>query len=137
VNQHVRRGGRVSGVLQVADGEVPDPLGLAEAVAELGQRAERVAPGDEDVFDAMLAEVRTTPLDPSRPALDLLEDLLVGIEGCAELFAEYGDYSHDDADDEHDEVTDDERADARGARIRAEFIAAVREVAAAGADRLL
>jgi hypothetical protein len=35
------------------------------------------------------AAVRPTPLDPSRPALDLLEDLLSGISACWLNFLEY------------------------------------------------
>ena len=121
--------------MAVADGEIPDPLGIAETVGEISRRAERVAPGDEDVLDAMLAEVRATPLDPARPALDLLEDLLVGIEGCAQLFAEYADYGG--VGDEDEDVSDDERAEVRGAEIRKQFLDAVREAAAEHANRLV
>lgn len=126
--------------MAVAEGEVPDPLGLtvylSDAIAEIKQQAERLVPGDEAkaALTAMFSQIRITPLDPARPALDLLEDLLVGIEGCAELFAEYTDYSGSDADDE---ISGDERADARDAAIRSEFLAAVREVAAESTDRLL
>jgi hypothetical protein len=40
-------------------------------------------------LEALLEQLRSTPLDPSRPALDLLEDLLSGIYGCALLYREY------------------------------------------------
>jgi hypothetical protein len=124
--------------MAVAEGDVPDPIGLAEMVAEVRQTADRVAPDDEDVLESMLAEVRTTPLDPARPALDLLEDLLVGIDGCAALFAEYTDYSGTDEDDDlDDDASDDERAEAHGAAVRVEFLQAVRELAAADSDRLV
>ncbi len=48
---------------------------------------------------------RATPLDPSRPAQDLLEDLLDGIRGCWLLYGEYADELDDSglsdgADDE-------------------------------------
>ena len=90
----------VRDAMAVAEGGVPDLLGLAEAVAEIEQRAQEVAPGDEEVLERMLAEIRTTPLDPARPALDLLEDLLAGIDGCADLYAEYA--NEDDEDDDED-----------------------------------
>jgi hypothetical protein len=120
--------------MAVAEGDVPDPIGLAEMVAEVQQTADRMAPGDEDALESMLAEVRTTPLDPARPALDLLEDLLVGIEGCAGLFTEYADESGTDVDDD---TSADEHAEAHDAAIRSEFLTAVREYATAHADRIL
>jgi hypothetical protein len=124
--------------MAVAEGDVPDPIGLAEMVAEVQQTADRVAQGDEDVLESMLAEVRTTPLDPARPALDLLEDLLVGIDGCAALYAEYTeDSGTDEGADLDDEASDDERAEAHGAAVRREFLMEVREHATAHADRLL
>jgi hypothetical protein len=36
-----------------------------------------------------LDQARPRPLDPSRPALDLLEDLPSGIRGCRLVFLEY------------------------------------------------
>ena len=50
---------------------------------------------DEGEADDPDAEGRLTPLDPSRPARDLLEDLLSGIYACRLVYAEYA-----DADDE-------------------------------------
>ncbi|WP_190814196.1 hypothetical protein [Saccharopolyspora pogona] len=54
--------------------------------------------------DALMLD-RATPLDPSRPAQDLLEDLLDGIRGCWLLYGEYADELDDSglsdgADDE-------------------------------------
>ena len=134
--------------MAVAEGEVPNPVGLAEAVAEVQQAVQRVAPDDEDALDHLLAEVRTTPLDPARPALDLLEDLLVGIDGCADLFAEYADdggVDDEPGDDgaggdgaRDDGAGDgDARDEARVAAVRDEFMAAVRAWAAANAERLV
>lgn len=120
--------------MAVAEGDVPDPIGLAEMVAEVQQTADRMAPGDEDALESMLAEVRATPLDPARPALDLLEDLLVGIDGCAALYTDQADNSDADVDDDSG---DDERAEAHGTAIRNEFLTAVREHATAHADRML
>ena len=36
-----------------------------------------------------MESLRLTPLDPSCPALDLLEDLLSGIHGCWLIYQEY------------------------------------------------
>ncbi|KUL41570.1 hypothetical protein ADL15_04815 [Actinoplanes awajinensis subsp. mycoplanecinus] len=46
---------------------------------------------DDDVEPGVLAgePVRMTPLDPSRPARDLLEDLLIGIHGCQLLYTDF------------------------------------------------
>ena len=140
--------------MAVAEGEVPDPLGLVDAVVEVQQAVERVAPDDEDALGHLLAEVRATPLDPARPALDLLEDLLVGIDGCADLFAEYTDDGEGLGDDDEEvgdaddgegggeagrgrEAGHSERAEARIAAIREEFLAAVRAEAEANAGRLV
>ncbi|MEY9929714.1 hypothetical protein ABH926_004354 [Catenulispora sp. GP43] len=120
--------------MAVAEGDVPDPIGLAEMVAEVQQTADRMAPGDEDALESMLAEVRATPLDPARPALDLLEDLLVGIDGCATLYTEYANGGDTDVDGH---TTDDEHAEAHDAAIRQKFLAAVHEHATAHADRML
>jgi len=139
--------------MAVAEGEVPDPLGLVDAVVEVQQAVERVAPDDEDALGHLL-EVRATPLDPARPALDLLEDLLVGIDGCADLFAEYTDDGEGLGDDDEEvgdaddgegggeagrgrEAGHSERAEARTAAIREEFLAAVRAEAEANAGRLV
>ena len=45
--------------------------------------------GEEDGDNDGPAPARLTPLDPQRPALDLLEDLLTGIRGCRLLYGEY------------------------------------------------
>jgi hypothetical protein len=59
--------------MTAASGAVPDPAGLADVLADaLGQPP---GPGPAP-------QVRTTPLDPARPALDLLEDLLAAIRAC-------------------------------------------------------
>lgn len=68
----------------VADGSMP-----LESMADIWERAERLREitgriGDPD--DETL--VRLSILDPRRPALDLLEDLLEGIRGCGLLYVE-------------------------------------------------
>lgn len=50
-----------------------------------------VANEDDNDEDDEPAPARLTPLDPQRPALDLLEDLLIAIRGCRLLYAEYMD----------------------------------------------
>jgi hypothetical protein len=45
---------------------------------------------------------RLTPLDPRRPAVDLLEDLLLGLTACKLLYFEYAD--GDELDDEDDDL---------------------------------
>ncbi|MFL6117712.1 MAG: hypothetical protein ACJ786_41135 [Catenulispora sp.] len=88
--------------MAVAEGRLPNLPGLLAAFAELAERAEHAGPDDAEELEAMLEHVRATPLDPSRPALDLLEDLLSGIYGCALLYREY--QAGDEIEDEADEV---------------------------------
>lgn len=66
--------------MAAASGTVPDPAGLADVLAEALARPAEDVPG---------LQVRTTPLDPTRPANDLLEDLLAGIRACWVLHREY------------------------------------------------
>lgn len=74
---------------------------------------------------------RLTPLDPARPAVDLLEDLLTAIYGCWLLYEECVDF--DDLDDDDDEGEDEEAEDVAfdEAGIEA-FFEDVRAMAAAG-----
>ncbi|MBF8194007.1 hypothetical protein ITP53_51700, partial [Nonomuraea sp. K274] len=67
-------------------------------------------------------------LDPARPALDLLEDLLSGIRGCWLLYAESA--------TELDETEDLDEEEWQKRRTAA-FFAEVREEAAAHRERLL
>ncbi|MDT3440073.1 MULTISPECIES: hypothetical protein [unclassified Pseudofrankia] len=46
---------------------------------------------DEEFGETLLLPDRLTPLDPRRPAVDLLEDLLAGIHGCWLLYREFAD----------------------------------------------
>jgi hypothetical protein len=70
--------GLISDAMLVAEGKIPD---LVTLVA-LASQAEARAGGDLELGEALIASIRPTPLDPARPALDLLEDLLSGIRGC-------------------------------------------------------
>jgi hypothetical protein len=71
------------GAMQAAKGRIPDLPALLRQVADAAETAAR--PGEQDLV-AELLPTRTTTLDPARPALDLLEDLLSGIRGCWLLY---------------------------------------------------
>lgn len=80
--------GLVRDAMAVAGGKIPSLDALMAKV----QEAKRLAashPDDPTLRAALLSAVRPTPLDPARPALDLLEDLLLGIRGCWLIFSEY------------------------------------------------
>ncbi|MEV4290886.1 hypothetical protein AB0K40_35705 [Nonomuraea bangladeshensis] len=74
--------------LRVAEGEIPD---LAQLQQRINAAERLLAQWREDQREPRLDALglRLTPLDPARPALDLLEDLLSGIRGCWLLYAEY------------------------------------------------
>ncbi|MFC4529164.1 hypothetical protein [Sphaerisporangium dianthi] len=116
--------------LRVAEGEIPSTTALKQRITaaeqSLGQWRDD-QPGSN--LDAL--GLRITPVDPARPALDLLEDLLGGIHGCWLLYAE----QVDDLDEAGD--PDDEDADDWQERRTASFFAEVRKEAAARAERLL
>lgn len=75
----------VTGLLReahaVAEGRLSGLRQLASAVEQV-RRLKEAGLGDEAL------ELRLTPLDPRRPAPDLLEDLLTGIAGCFLLWRE-------------------------------------------------
>lgn len=86
--------------LLVAEGLVPDAGGLVQAVEDALVPTERLRE-EEGLVEAVLAGIRATPLDPARPAPDLLEDLLAGIHGCWLI---YDEYAADGASVEDDDV---------------------------------
>jgi hypothetical protein len=87
----------VADALAVADGVIPDLTDLLEEVDDARERAAEYE--DQGVPEQEFLPTRLTPLDPHRPAPDLLEDLIGGIEGAFLLWRE-----HDDDDDGDDEV---------------------------------
>lgn len=101
--------GLIHEAVLVADGGMP-----LESMADIWDRAEqlREIAGriGEDPDDEAL--VRLSILDPRRPALDLLEDLLAGIRGCGLLYVEEraSDFydALDDEDSDENEDFDDE-----------------------------
>jgi hypothetical protein len=124
---------------QAADGEIPDLLGLLAEVAHVTDTAEQQEVSEEDLPD--LLPHRTTPLDPTRPARDLLEDLLLGIHGCWLVYQEY----YEEEDEEGEPATEPAAATEEETevdeefveRARAAFIDEVRAAALAHADRLI
>ncbi|MDL4819320.1 hypothetical protein [Actinomadura opuntiae] len=98
----------IRGAMIVAEGRIPDLDEFLEHVSE----AEMLARNHHDPkFRSMLLkELRTTPLDPKRPAHDLLEDLLDGIRGCWLIYQE-------DASDD-DDFAEEVRAEANANRDR-------------------
>jgi hypothetical protein len=75
--------------MMVADGEVPDPLTLRDEIDAATTLADQYATGDPQGGTEFL-NLRLTPLDPQRPARDLLEDPLAGIRGCWLLYLDHG-----------------------------------------------
>ncbi|MGC0317049.1 hypothetical protein [Kitasatospora acidiphila] len=124
--------GLVRHALHIADGLLPDPAGLREHLDDLDDELTALADADTDPEDTGL---RLTPLDPKRPARDLLEDLLTGIHGCWLLHPEYEEL--DDDLDDAPENWDDEQAEQHQNRSRQHFAHLVRETAAAHHDRLI
>ncbi|MFJ5123091.1 hypothetical protein [Kitasatospora sp. NPDC088548] len=125
--------GLVRHALHIADGLLPDPAGLREQLEDLDDDlAEHTGP-DTDPEDTGL---RLTPLDPRRPARDLLEDLLTGIHGCQLLHEEYDDPDHEDADADEAEDRNDEQAEQHQGHGRERFAHLVRETATRHRDRL-
>ena len=129
-----------------ADGEIAE---LPAVLAERARLEELVSglPADQRTAALAAEPARTTPLDPRRPARDLLEHLLDGIASCHLLYAD-----HDDDDDDDIELVDEygdsgeedpdvdgrpdldgdvEADDGRREQIAEEFAVLVRERAAA------
>ncbi|MFE9424752.1 hypothetical protein ACFYNO_17470 [Kitasatospora sp. NPDC006697] len=119
--------GLVRHAMLVADGTLPDPSALREQLEALAEDLAELP--EEDAAEALGAGLRLTPLDPRRPARDLLEDLLAGIHGCWVLYDEYADQPSDPASD----------GDGRAGQLRsrARFARLVRERAGADRDRLI
>lgn len=144
--------------MDIAEGKIPNLPGLMQALTEAMENAEQLHDEDADALETMLGQIRTTPLDTSRPAPDLLEDLLTGIYACALLYREYESdvdvQKHDEAFnlDEVDDVVgavlaehgahsngeEDEDEDSDWPELASStFLSAVRAQAAAAAERLL
>lgn len=101
----------VEDAMHVAEGLLRDPGEIVERVAQINQQAAELGQHGEEMRQALLNEFRATVLDPARPALDLLEDLLGGIRGCWLLFHEHAEYEDGDDVDEDDEEEPDTEAE--------------------------
>ena len=131
----------IQGAMTVAEGKLP----AIELLDALSEQVKRPAPPidleDPGQREQLMDSLRITPLDPSRPALDLLEDLLSGIRGCWLIFEEYaepqGSGELDGAEAEEDDEPDDADYEAEHEELMAEFIEAVRAEAAEDRSRLL
>ncbi|RKE23625.1 hypothetical protein [Streptomyces sp. TLI_171] len=124
--------GLVRHAMHITDGFLLDPVALRDQLEGLEDTvAEYTGEAEPDLDDIA---VRLTPLDPKRPARDLLEDLLTGIHGCWLLHSEHDEHDeHDDEDLGGAEDHDDEHH----RQGRAHFARLVREAAAANRDRLI
>jgi hypothetical protein len=71
--------------MRAADGQIPDLSRLLAQVRDARAKAEE-HPHDPSLLEALLP-TRLTPLDITRPARDLLEDLVTGIHGCFLLYS--------------------------------------------------
>lgn len=91
--------------LSIANGLLSKPGALADELNELGN-------------DALSSPVKLTVLDPQRPALDLLEDLQLGLHGCYLWWSEYA----EDSSDWDDAESDDEEGEGLESARRAEFV---------------
>ncbi|WP_282202962.1 hypothetical protein [Kitasatospora fiedleri] len=123
--------------MHITDGLLLDPVALRDQLEDFEETvAEHTGEDDPDLDDVA---VRLTPLDPKRPARDLLEDLLAGIHGCWLLHSAHDEPDKDDEDGDlgDAEDRDDEQADEHQRRSRERFAHLVRETAAAHRDRLI
>ncbi|MGW2402201.1 hypothetical protein ACWCYY_37190 [Kitasatospora sp. NPDC001664] len=128
--------GLVRHALRVADGVLPDPAAFREQLEEAEELLAAYAEEDED-DDGDGPDLRLTPLDPKRPARDLLEDLLTGIQGCWLLHDEYAEPLDGGAEEGEEGEEGEEEAEARQNGSREAFAALVRAVAAQHHDRLV
>lgn len=139
--------GLLRAAVAVGEGQIVD---LAGIVAERARLEELVGRLPVEGRDAALASepVRVTPLDPRRPARDLLEHLLDGIGSCWLLYTDDAYDNHDgeesdadeddDSGDTDDAVEGDVEADAEHHdEVAEEFADFVRGQAAATRSRLI
>jgi hypothetical protein len=104
--------GLIRDAMMVAQGQIPDLAALVARARQAERQADDLSAGPE-LGAELVVSIRATPLDPARPALDLLEDLLSGIRGCWLIFSEYTDLDEGDDDGEDpdpgpgDQVDDD------------------------------
>ncbi len=86
----------IADALAAAGGRIRNPARIVEA-AEAIERRMRGEELDEEGLTALTDEFRICRLDPARPSLDLLEDLLDAIRGCSLLYSEEYESGFEDA----------------------------------------
>jgi hypothetical protein len=111
--------GMVRSAMSFADREIPDITNLAETVAKAEELAARYSLGPSELG------IKLVPLDLSRPAPDMLEDLISGVYGCFLLWDEHA----PEGETEEETTTEHERR-------QREFADAVRRVARSKRRRL-
>ncbi|MFD4621490.1 hypothetical protein [Streptomyces sp. NPDC058475] len=121
--------GLIRDAMEVAEGHVPDLARLQEQIQETEDLVRQHAAADQ-ALAAELRRFRITPLDPQRPARDLLEDLLSGIHACWLIFEEHADLP--DREEKWDEADDAWQAEQQDT-----FVDLVRTAATAKHNRLL
>ncbi|WP_322763184.1 hypothetical protein [Frankia sp. Cr2] len=131
----------ITDAMAVAEGAIPDLDTLLAAIDAAHERADSFEDQPDELRHTLMPP-RLTPLDPARPATDLLEDLLAGIHGCWLLYREYTESPDADPDAGcTDEADDDNPTGAPGApdeeRITTTFLDQVRAAAAARRSELL
>lgn len=122
----------ISDAMAAAEGRIPDIDGLLDQVMDAEQQAGQYGDHADEIRQALMPD-RVTTLDPSRPAQELLEDLLDGIRGCWLLHREYADRPEIGECDEADE----EQYQRWEAEHRVVFANAVRAEAATKHHRLV
>ncbi|WP_254858465.1 hypothetical protein [Protofrankia sp. BMG5.30] len=128
----------IAEAMVVAEGGIPDLDVLLAAVESAYARAEAFGEQAEELREALMPR-RLTPLDPTRPATDLLEDLIAGIHGCWLLYRDYADIESDivalsGVDDPDGDSTGDELVEER---ITTAFLDQIRVEAASRHSELL
>ena len=119
----------------VAEGKIPDVEALTRRIKELEDKAAAFGGNRDGLREALLAELRLTPLDPSRASLDLLEDLLTGIHACWLVYNEHSDYTYPETDDDPEDEGNDDYDEQREELMR-EFCESVRQEAEATRNEL-
>lgn len=138
VSPHAVVTGLIQGAMTAATGKLP-AIELLDALSgQLKRLAPHIDMEDPGQREQLMDALRITPLDPSRPALDLLEDLLYGIHGCWLIFEEYAEPSEfGERDDSEDDEHDDAYYEAQREQLMGDFVESVRLAAAEDHDRLL
>jgi hypothetical protein len=124
--------GLIRDAMTVAQGQIPDLAALVARARKAERQADDISAGPE-LRGKLIASIRATPLDPTRPALDLLEDLLSGIRGCWLVFSEYANLDEGDDDGEDSDPGAGDQVDDDG--LEEEFIEFVRMAATETRDQ--